>query len=76
MNPPKTSWFDRIQRATWIRVPYAKKIGPWMKQASNLHLDNDQVMQRRDDPVSHAFPLNTGRDIPEQSSARRNWPND
>lgn len=75
--PKKISWVRMVyNRAAWIRVKYGRKILPPNDQQSNLALENAQVMYRRDDPVSNAFPINTGKDISSaEASARRNWPN-
>ena len=72
--PKKISWLHTVyQRAAWIRVKYGRKILPPNDQRSNLALENAQVMYRRDDPVSNAFPINTGRDFTAESSAKRKW---
>ena len=59
---PTTSWVNQsYHRTKWIRVNYGQVVRPPNKQSSNLHLANDLVMQRRDEPIGHsfAFPLST-----------------
>ncbi|MHB8503426.1 MAG: hypothetical protein ACYDHE_21090 [Candidatus Acidiferrales bacterium] len=64
-KPKRVSWVSQAyQRVPWLRVRYGRTVKPQMEQASNLHLDDAQVMQRRDEPVMHsfAFPLGVGGD--------------
>lgn len=62
-QPKKVSWLNQVyQRARWLRVKYGQRVLPQNQQSSNLDLSDDQVMRRREEPVTHsfAFPLGTG----------------
>jgi hypothetical protein len=74
-QPKKISWVKQVyQRVPWLRVRYGKTVAPQKDQKSNLTLDDAQVMQKRDDPVSHAFPLSRRQDVGEESNSKRRWP--
>jgi len=68
----KTSWFDKL-RVPWLRVKYGRTVKPQKDQSSNLSLADEQVMQKRNAPItSFAFPLGAGHDgAGEQSGAKR-----
>jgi hypothetical protein len=72
-QPKKTSWFEKL-RAPWLRVRYGKTVKPQNQQVSNLTLTDDQVMRRREEPITHsfAFPLASGHDgAGEMTGAKR-----
>lgn len=64
---PKKAWtaLER-ERAPWIKpeVQYGMTVAPPNDQDSNLDLQPEEVLQRRDEPLgtSVAFPLNPGID--------------
>ena len=69
----RTSWVNTMyQRTPWLRVQYAQRVLPPNQQRSNNSLADELVMQRRNDPISFAFPMNT-HDVGtgEQSGAKR-----
>ena len=59
---PKEPWAARErERAPWVKVKYGETVAPQNEQASNLHLTDEQVMQKRVEPiVSNTPPLNKG----------------
>lgn len=66
---PKDSWIStEYKRAPWIRpgLQLGEHIAAPNEQASNNDLQDDEVLQRRDEPIgaSLAHPLSTGQDRP------------
>lgn len=59
---PKDPWAaqERV-RPPWVNVKYGETVAPPNEQTSNLNLTDEQVMQKRVQPiVSAAPPLNKG----------------
>lgn len=70
----KVSWTNvAYQRIPWLRVKYGQRVLPQNQQRSNLSLADEQVLQRRDEPLtSFAFSLNGSADISDgQAGAKR-----
>ena len=59
---PKAPWAARErERPKWVPIAHGKTVLPPNEQASNLKLTDEQVMQKRTEPIaSTAPPLNLG----------------
>lgn len=74
---PVQSWAERVRDdVPWIKpaVKYAQEVLPPNEQKSNVKLTDDQVMQKRDEPVgkSAAFPIRFGENRSVDFSPSRN----
>lgn len=59
-------------RGPWTDVQYGEHVLPQMDQKSNIHLSDSEVMLPRVDPVSHAFPIKSGKSEPTEQAGKLN----
>jgi hypothetical protein len=59
---PKIAWAARErERTKWVPIAHGERVLPPNEQKSNLHLTDEQVMKKRNEPIaSTAPPLNLG----------------